>query len=93
MLTSAMLISVVINAYDRKKYLMDAIRSVLDQTLDRKYYEVIVIKNFVESQLDDFIDKNCEKKLYFENPIYGARLKEALSQARGEVICLLEDDD
>jgi glycosyltransferase involved in cell wall biosynthesis len=72
---------------------MDAVRSVLDQTLDRKYYEVIVIKNFVESQLDDFIDKNCEKKLYFESPNYGASLKEALSQARGEVICLLEDDD
>ena len=93
MLASAMFISVIISAHDRKKYLMGAIKSVLDQTLDRKYYEVIVIKNFVESQLDDFIDKNCEKKLYFENWPYNAEIMEALSYAKGEVICLLDDDD
>ena len=51
-------ISVVITAYDRKVFLLNAIKSVLSQTLDKTYYEIIVIKNFKDDNIDDFIKKN-----------------------------------
>ena len=47
-------ISVIITAYNRKEYLLDAINSVINQTLDKKYYEIIVIKNYNDSKIDDF---------------------------------------
>ena len=36
-------ISVIITAYNRKEFLLNAIKSALNQTLDKKYYEIIVI--------------------------------------------------
>ena len=88
-----MLISVIIWAYRRRKYILEAIESVLNQTLDRKFYEIVVIKNFKEDQMDNFINKKCEKNLYSENPVQGAMIREALFYSKGDVICLLDDDD
>jgi len=51
-------ISVIITAYNRKEYLLNAIKSVINQTLDKKYYEIIVIKNFNDKNIDDFINEN-----------------------------------
>ncbi|EQD28177.1 cell wall biosynthesis glycosyltransferase, partial [mine drainage metagenome] len=48
------LISVIITAYQRKNYLLDALNSAVNQTLDRKYYEIIVVKNFSDSEIDAF---------------------------------------
>ena len=42
-------ISVIITAYNRKDFLFNAIKSVVNQTLDKKYYEIIVIKNFEDN--------------------------------------------
>ncbi|WP_241760253.1 glycosyltransferase [Thermoplasma volcanium] len=39
-----MVISVIIIAYNGKKYILDAVKSALNQTLDKKYYEIIVIE-------------------------------------------------
>jgi len=50
-------ISVIITAYDRKKYLLGAVQSALNQTLPKDLYEVIVIKNF----RDETIDRQLEK--------------------------------
>jgi glycosyltransferase involved in cell wall biosynthesis len=51
-------ISVIIIAYNRKIFLKDAIKSVLNQSLDRNLYEIIIVKNFNDKDIDDFIDPN-----------------------------------
>ena len=48
-------ISVIIIAYKRKEFLLNAIKSVVNQTLETKYYQIIVIKNFTDNTIDNYI--------------------------------------
>jgi len=86
-------ISVIITAYNRKEFLLDAFNSALNQTLDRSKYEIIVTKNFTDDKIDNYIKKNSGKLVFFDKPGIGPRIADALKYAKGEVICFLEDDD
>jgi hypothetical protein len=68
---------------------------VLNQTLDRNKYEIIVTKNFVDEKIDNYIKKNGGKLVFFEKGSVGvgAQIADALKYVKGEVICFLEDDD
>jgi glycosyltransferase involved in cell wall biosynthesis len=85
-------ISVIITAYNRKEFLLNAIKSVLNQTLDKKYYEIIVIKNFTDKNIDDFINENKIKPIFIDGTI-GEYLYKGISEANGEIISFLDDDD
>jgi len=50
-------ISVVVTAYDRKKYLLGAVLSALNQTISKDLYEVIVVKNFHDETIDQQLEK------------------------------------
>jgi len=50
------LISVVVVAYNRRGFLLSALRSIVNQSF--KDYEVIVAKNFHDLDIDDFIKKH-----------------------------------
>jgi len=86
-------ISVIITAYNRREFLLDAFNSALNQTLDRSKYEIIVTKNFTDYKIDNYIKKNAGKLVFFDKPGIGPRIADALKYANGEVICFLEDDD
>jgi len=86
-------ISVIITAYNRKEFLLDAFNSALNQTLDRSKYEIIVTKNFTDDKIDSYIKKNGGKLVLFEKGSIGEHVVDALKYAKGEVICFLEDDD
>ena len=86
-------ISVIITACIRKEFLLNAIKSVLNQTLDKKYYEIIVIKNFREEDIDNFINKNNIIGLLSNQKSLPGKLVEALSCTRGTVLSFLDDDD
>jgi glycosyltransferase involved in cell wall biosynthesis len=86
-------ISVIITAYNRKKYLKEAISSALNQSFPRDNYEVIVVKNFYDEDVDNFIRENNVKSIYTEEEGLGGKLKLGIEQSSGEVICFLEDDD
>ncbi|MCL5017733.1 MAG: glycosyltransferase family 2 protein [Candidatus Parvarchaeota archaeon] len=45
-------ITVIIAAYGRRTFLKEAIASALDQTLPRSKYEIVVIKNFRDKDID-----------------------------------------
>ena len=85
-------ISVIITAYDRKEFLLNAIKSALNQTLDKKYYEIIVIKNFRDENIDDFINENKIKHILMDGTM-GKFLCSGIDASRGEIICFLDDDD
>ncbi len=86
-------ISVIIVAYNRKEFLTNAIKSALNQTLDKKYYEIIVIKNFLDDSIDNFILENNIKGIISKENSLGGKLIEALNIATGTIISFLEDDD
>lgn len=50
-------LSVVITAHNRRKFLRAAVDSVLSQSLARSEYEVIVVKNFRDQNLDRYFAK------------------------------------
>ncbi|MCL4383602.1 glycosyltransferase, partial [Candidatus Marsarchaeota archaeon] len=92
-------ISVIIAAYNRKNFLYDAVKSAIDQTIDKKLYEIIIIKNFEDRKIDRLI-KNSNisikqillksKLIYYPN---GLLISKALKKSNGEIIVFLEDDD
>ena len=87
-----MLISVIITAYNRKEFLSDAVKSVLNQKFDRKNYEVIVIKNYQNYDMEKFFESNGIINITMDGTI-GEFLYKGVSISHGEVISFLDDDD
>lgn len=87
-------ISVVITAHNRTEFLMDAINSVLGQTLNRTLYEIIVVKNFYDPGIDDFLNRkgiiNLKSR---ESSLLGEDIALGVENAKGEVLSFLDDDD
>jgi glycosyltransferase involved in cell wall biosynthesis len=85
------LISVVVAAYNRHKFLLNALRSIVNQRF--KGYEVIVTKNFHDEVIDDFIRRYGFKEVFIDTKYYGEQLATAIEEVRGDVVSFLEDDD
>jgi len=86
-------ISVIVTAYNRRKYLPFALRSLEAQTLPRNKFEVIVVKNFKDKESDDIISRNGWKDLYEDSTYHGRKILVGLEESKGDVITFLEDDD
>lgn len=93
--TSRPLLSVVVNAYRRRQYLRQAVESALDQSLDRRDYEVIVVKDFLDPDLDEWLaSKGPSVRVVTEDlPGVGAGLARGAELAEGDIVAFLEDDD
>ena len=86
-------ISIIIIAYKREEFLLNAIKSVINQTLDKKYYEIIVVKNFADNTIDTYIKNNHIIGIVSKEDSLFGKLIEALNIANGQIISFLEDDD
>jgi glycosyltransferase involved in cell wall biosynthesis len=92
------LISVIIMAYNRREFIREAVKSVVNQTLPKDEYELIVVKNFEDAYVDDVIKSMKGKSLKGKSLLadlisYGAKVTLAIEKAEGDVICFLDDDD
>ena len=87
-------VSVIITAHNRKNFLKDAINSVLNQALDRSFYEIIVVKNFDDHEIDNQIEENKIIKFKARDDSFiGEDLAIGIENAKGEIISFLDDDD
>ena len=86
-------ISVVVIAYDRKEFIQEAVKSAINQTLERSKYEIIVVKNYLDDQIDEFLNRNNVMNIYSDEKTAGSKLAIGIQNSRGEVISFLEDDD
>lgn len=86
-------ISVVITAFNRREYLLNALESVLIQTLPREKYEIIVIKNFYDSSIDEVLQKKCVLNIYEPDPDFIKIIKTATEYSSSNLISFLDDDD
>lgn len=86
-------VSVIVNAYDRKKFLLSALKSVSRQTASRESYEVIVVKNFSDNEIDSFCQSNGYSVISTERNTQGGIAAVGVKAARGRVLTFLDDDD
>lgn len=84
-------ISVIITAYNRRNFLMQAIESVIHQEIDHSEYEVIVITNF-KIELNMFSPDLQISSIVMEGTI-GEFLYAGVEMSRYELIAFLDDDD
>ena len=87
------LISIVITAHNRKKYILDSVKSVLNQDANRNDYEILVVKNFIDEEIDAFLEKEGVISIYTEEQPFGVKLAIGIDKSKGEVISFLDDDD
>lgn len=92
-LVNQIFISVFVTAYKREQYLIEAVKSVLAQTLSREFFEIIVVKSFMNSGIEDFLLKNNIISLYIDDDRYGYRFSKALEISKGDIVVTLDDDD
>lgn len=84
--------SIVVTAYGRTRYVREAIASAVGQDSPRSSYEVILIKNFDDKDLDSELARKDVRLVRAEGSM-GEYLALASTLARGRVVCFLEDDD
>ncbi len=90
------MVSIIITAYNYEKYIERAIRSCLDQSLQKSQYEVIVIndcstdntKLILENYKDEIRIFNLEK-----NVGLAAARNFAVKKAKGQFVVFLDADD
>ncbi|OWP57171.1 MAG: hypothetical protein B2I17_01990 [Thermoplasmatales archaeon B_DKE] len=87
------LISVILVAHDRKKFIIQAAKSTINQTLDRTKYEVIVVKNYHDLEIDTLLESLGCFNIYTESIEVGNKMSIGILHAKGEIITFLEDDD
>jgi glycosyltransferase involved in cell wall biosynthesis len=90
-MSSYNIFSIIITAYNRRKFLLDALKSIANQTI--RGYEVIVVKNFYDKLIDSFIEKHGFKNIFIDTKHYGAQLAVGVEESKGETLLFLEDDD
>ena len=66
-LVNRIFISVFVTAYKRRQFLIEAVKSVLSQSLSKEFFEIIVTKSFMDTETDEFLLKNDIISLYIDD--------------------------
>jgi len=86
-------VSVIVTAHDRKIFLKEAVESVLKQTLARNKYEIVVVKNFEDDEIESFLSENRVITLFSDTEFLGKDKALGIQASKGDIICFLDDDD
>lgn len=98
-MTSGIKISVVICTYNRAVYIQDAMDSLYHQTIDKQFYEIIVVNNNSNDNTievcEDWISKHPDAIYRFYNESkQGASYARntGAANANGSLLCFMDDD-
>ena len=91
-------ISVIIPTYKPDSYLYECLNSVVNQTLDKELYEVILVLNgpqepYWNALYEYAVQYNNVNLLYEKNAGVSFARNRGLDEAQGEYICFIDDDD
>ena len=86
-------LSVIINSYRRKNYIKEAVLSILNQKFVKNKYEIIVVKGFLDDEIDGFLRDYAIANIYVAGENNGERWVRGIKESQGDLICFLDDDD
>ncbi len=86
-------VAVVVGAFRRRNYLEDAVGSVLAQTLSRDRFEVVVLKDFADPEIDRWLADRRVPAILDGEPRIGRWLLRAIRATRAPFVAFLDDDD
>lgn len=86
-------ISVVLTCRERKTFIIKAVDSIFQQTLPHEFFEVIVVKSFVDVDIDNYLRSKEIVILQDTHHELGHKIASGAFKAKGDVISFLEDDD
>ncbi len=87
-------ITVIITAYNRKQFLKDAVKSVINQDFEKDHLEIVIVRNFVfDEDIEIIKSSNVRYKLIVEDLAVGKALEKAINVSSGKILCFLDDDD
>ena len=87
------LFSVIICDHDRKQYIKDAVRSVLTQNISRSMFEVLVVKNYMDEDIDRYLFNNDVRSVFTKDTSLAQKMARGIENSDGSYICFLDDDD
>ncbi|MFZ8856238.1 MAG: glycosyltransferase family 2 protein, partial [Candidatus Nanopusillus sp.] len=92
--------SVIIIDYKRKKYILDALKSIKNQKgIDLNDIEVIVVKYYQDEKIDNYIKENFPNHKIINldpndpNHYVGRNYSEGIKVSSNNLIFILDDDD
>lgn len=90
-----MKISIIIRAYNSEKFIKKAIDSALNQTLDKKFYEILVIDDASKDNTLDILKQYKGKIRVVKQKHLGARAgaRNGIKRSKGKYIIFLDSDD
>jgi glycosyltransferase involved in cell wall biosynthesis len=86
------IISVIITSYNRNEYLAEAIESVYNQTLEHCLFEILIITNIKDHDLEKRFNINT-KFIYMPDGPVSEYIIEGIKNAKGNIVSFLDDDD
>lgn len=86
-------ISVIIDGYNRKEFIIDAVKSVITPDLNEKAFELIILRAFNDNELDKQLARYNAKVFDVKEMTLGEAIAFGVEKSNGEVICFLDDDD
>ena len=85
-------VSVVINEYKRRSFVKEAIISAVLQNVPKDRYEIILVTDLNDNELDDLVAPYGHVIRYADEK-GGARYAKGIAEASGKVVAFLDDDD
>lgn len=86
-------VAVVVGAYGREEFVLDAVRSVLEQSVGRGRVELLVTKNFRSPAIDGALERAGVASRFDERERIGTWLLAAVRATHAPIVTLLDDDD
>jgi Glycosyl transferase family 2 len=87
------ILSVVVVAFGRRDFVLEAVDSVRAQSVPRESYEILVVTNLHDPDLDRQLRDRGAIAVYRDDIPLGPWILAAVAQSRGEVLLFLDDDD
>ena len=92
-LTPGAKISVIVTAHRRRHLLWEAVQSVLDQSISREDFEILVLKDWEDREFDTRLELHGVTHCRPTGQALGAWFAQGIPLTSGQVLAFLDDDD